>query len=293
MAELIDSQNRPLSFKSLVLEDHSLYARHTDEPIAVDVLHQHLDAATPRRGAQKEPRLKDVDTAYTERRLKYASRILAYLMRHEPYYYSSQQNRTALNKLAHPMQKRLALKEHASKPKAGLTKDIEAIYGNGGPQLDFLLAEVRRADEGSKGRRAEIEGSLSELAIFLLAARNLTGEATDRYSIIPSTNEQDRGAITEDGMHHGYDFMVIRSDNTRIPLQVKTGLPHPDRHYPEHILVVSVAELIDGQDVPPRALAEALYAEITGARDQNTQLIETASERLFAAFDTYEIASDR
>jgi hypothetical protein len=287
MTEIIDSHSRALSLKSLVLEDHSLYARHTDEPVAVDLVHQHLNETSRDRAPTKEPRLRDVDEAYTKRRLKYAGRILAHLMRHEPCYYSSQQNRTALNKLAHPMQKRLALKECGGVPKAALTKDIEAIYGNGGPQLGFLLSEARHADEGSKGRLGEIEGSLSELAVFLLVARSLTGEDTDRYSIVPSTNEQDRGEITEDGLRHGFDFTVIRDDAVRIPLQVKTGIPHPDRRYPEHILVVSVAELIDGENASPRELAEALDSEISGASNYNKQLIDTASERLFTAFDSY------
>lgn len=287
MTEMIDSRRRPLSLKSLVLEDHSLYARHSDEPVAVDVLHQHIRTEIPPQTPSKELRLEDVDAAYKGRRLKYADKVLSHLMRHEPYFYSSRQNRIVLNRLAHPIQKRLALKEYGGTPTADLAKDIEATYGNGAHQLEFLLTELRRADQYNSGLRSEIEGSLSELTAFLLVTRPLTGEDTDRYLIVPSTNAQDNGPVTEDGLHHGYDFTAVRSDTTRIPLQIKTGITHKDKRYSDHILVISIAELIDGENTSPRALAEALHSEITGTGTYSEQLIETASERMFAALDGY------
>jgi hypothetical protein len=289
MTEILNSRSRPLSLKSLVLEDHSLYARHTDEPVSVSVLHRHIDTAVPHSAPQKELHLEDVDTAYKERRLKYADYVLNHLTRCEPSYYSAYQNRTTLNKLAHPVQKQLALNAYNGRPTPDLAKDIEAIYGNGAPQLEFILSELRHADRYSPGVRAEIEGGLSELTIFLLLARSLTGEDTDRYLITPSTQAQDNGPVTADGLHHGYDFIVIRTDdNARIPVQVKTGVTRTDKHYAEDILVISVAELVDGQNTSPRALAEALHSEISSTKTYNAELIETASRRLFIALDAYK-----
>lgn len=289
MTEILNSRPQALSLKSLVLEDHSLYARHTDEPVSVNFLHRYIDTAPPRSTPKKELRLEDVDTAYKERRLKYADYVLGHLMRYEPCYYSSYQNRTMLNKLAHPVQKKLALNAYNGTPAPDLAKDIEAIYGNGAPQLDFILSELHRADRYSPGVRAEIEGGLSELTVFLLLARPLTGESTDRYLTIPSTQSEDNGPVTEGGLHHGYDFVVIRTDDsTRIPVQVKTGATGGEKRYAEDILVVSVAELVDGQKTSPRALAEALHSEIGNTKAYKEELIETASRRLFTALDAYK-----
>jgi hypothetical protein len=232
-------------------------------------------------------RLKDLDQAYADQDIDRAQAILDRLANNEPYFYSSYQNRITLNQLAHPIQRHLTLDHVDDAAVRDSFKDIEAIYGRGSDQLNFLLTQAYLNHDQNPGLRAEIEGGLSELTIFLLTARSLTDETIDPYLIIPSTEAQDWAKITPDGLHHGLDFTVIRSrDNTQIPVQVKTSRTRAAQ-YPRDILVVYVADLVRDNNATPQLLAEALYFDINGAQNSDTSLIEAASKRLFNAFDNY------
>lgn len=290
MTEVINSSSPTTFTESLVLDGHALYRKDSDTPVPVDAIYHHLlegglgDTTLP-------PRIEDLDLAYDMRRIKYARQILARLTRYEPYSYSSGQNRIALNDLAHPMHRYLAIKEFHGTVKPELTKDIEAVYGRGGDQLGFLLAQLEEHAEANAALGADIEGGLSELTFFLLTARQLTDEDTNPYLIIPSTSAQDNARVTGDHLHHGYDFTVIRqSDNTHIPVQVKTRTTHL-KSYPEEILIISIADLVNDNYATPRMLAEAMYFEVSGAQNFDETLIDAASKRLFAALDTYPAAA--
>jgi hypothetical protein len=291
MTEVLNASDQLSLPKSLVLDDHNLYTHHSDEPIPVDMIHDLLiDRDTS--PLPRPPRLEDVDEAYARRRIKQAGWILRQLTRYEPCYYSSSQNRIAINQLAHPIQKRLAVQQYGGAPSIDLIKDIEAIYGKCSEQLEFLLCQLDEARDATPGLRANIEGSLSEFTIFLLLTRQLSGYDTDPYLVIPSTQAQDNARITSDGSHQGYDFTVVRRrDNTHIPLQVKTSTTRAGDCYPDHILVVSVAGLVDSETTSPHTLAEALYFEVSNAQSYDIELIETASKRLFNALDTYQAPS--
>lgn len=286
MTEVLHSRHHTQLSESLILDDHTLYDRRSNKPIPVSLVHRHLMADSSRQ-LHWQPRLEDIDEAYTTRRLEHAGWIIDQLTKHEPVYYSSNQNRIALNKLAHPMQERLALAQRGETPPVELRKDIEAIYGSGVEQLKFLLEQHYTIGDASPGTQSHIEGSLSELTVFLLAARSLTGEDTDPHLIMPSTYAQDYAPILKDGTRQGYDFTVVRNDGTHIPLQVKTSTGHVDKYYADHILVVSIAELIDGTTTDPHGLAEAMYFEISNAQTYNRELIDTAAARLEVAFAAY------
>jgi hypothetical protein len=285
MTEALNSSRR-ISFKEgLTLDDHALYTKNSNNPIPADAIYHYLDESELGTTTSM-PGIKDLDRAYEKQNIKRARHILNHLTRYEPLTYSSGQNRIALNSLAHPMHRYLVTADYQEAPSGGrLAKDIEAIYGHGGAQLAFLLEQFN--EHTNPGLRAEIEGSLSELTIFLLATRSLTDEMPNPYLVLPSTEAQDRARITADGIHHGFDLSVIRQhDNTHIPVQVKTSTTYA-AEYPDHILVVSVADLVRDNNATPRMLAEAMYFEISGATTNDTQLIEAASKRLFKAFDNY------
>jgi hypothetical protein len=287
MTELLKSSQPIASRERFILDDHSLYSKSSNIPVPTDAIYHYLDnnelgATTP------TPRIEHVDAAYRDRRAKRAGAMLARLTLYEPVAYSATYNRIVLNSLAHPIQRYLAMKEYGGTIPKPLTKEIEAIYGQGADQLGFLMEQFSNYDGTDSGLQSDIEGGLSELTVFLLTARELTDDSVNPYLIIPSTEAEDRAHITPDGMHHGFDFSVIRQrDNVRIPVQVKTGSTYTAK-YPEDILVVSVAELVRDNNASPHNLAEAMHFEISGAQNYDTQLIDAASKRLFNAFDNYQ-----
>lgn len=287
MTEVFNPSRPPAFKKSLVLDDHTFYQKDSTSPLPVDAIYYYL-AKGELGPVTRTPRIEDLDDAYKNRCIKYARDILNRLTRYEPCYYSSAQNRVSMNNLAHPIQRYMAKNENQEIPSAGrLAKDIEAIYGHGGEQLGFLLEQLDEYGHVNPGLRAEIEGSLSELTVFLLGARSLTDDPRSDYLMVPSTEAQDRAPVTADGLHHGFDLRVVRRcDNVDIPLQVKTSTVHVAQ-YPDDILVVSVAELVGDRSSTPRQLAEALYFDISGSRNCNSELIESASKHLFKAFDNY------
>lgn len=288
MTEVLNSSQPPAFKESLILDDHTLYSKDSTSPLPVDAIYYYLDKGEL-GPVTRTPRVEDLDDAYKNRCIKYAREILNRLTRHEPCYYSSQQNRVALNNLAHPIQRYLAKDENQEIPTGGrLAKDIEAIYGHGSEQLGFLLEQLDEYGHVNPGLRAEIEGSLSELIVFLLPLRNVADGLDSDYLIVPSTEAQDRGSITADGLHHGFDLRAIRRrDNTHIPVQVKTSTVHTAQ-YPNTILVVSVADLVRDNESTPQQLGEAIYFEISGSQNCDIELIEAASKRLFKAFDNYQ-----
>jgi hypothetical protein len=239
-----------------------------------------IDPASP-------PRIEDLDEAYKKREIKYARAILNYLMRHLPY--SSDQNRITLNQLAHPLQQRIAIEQQGGVASQDLVKDIEAVYDHAAEQLKSLISQAETF-QGTP-EYADIIGSLSELNIFLLSARSLTGEDSDAYSLIPSTNAEDKARLTREGIRQGIDFKVIRrSDGVQIPLQVKTSA-YPGKIYSSDILVVPVNDLVydPGRRKPASSidLSRAMLAEIEGRQDDDSELIDLAQQRLFSTFENY------
>ena len=272
----------------LVLDDHALYARHTNEPVPASMLYSQLLSTSSERRMPvvRAPRLEDAEAAYAKRRIKLAGTILAKLTEGEPCYYSNTQNRTALNKLAHPIHKLLALRQYGGTAPDSLAKEIEAIHGDGADQLKFVIDEYQRTNGDAVGYRRNIEGGQSELIFFHLITRTLTGDGNDPYMVVPSMTSEDMGVIDETGVHHGFDFTVVRmSDGLRIPTQVKTN--PTEKQYPATVLVVSIAELINDETIAPANLAQALYAEIASTGPYDEQLIASASERLFAKLDNF------
>lgn len=261
--------------------DRELFAVSLSQPAQVDE-QLFIDPASP-------PRIDDLDEAYKKRELKYARAILNYLTRRLHSFYSPDQNRIALNQLAHPLQQRLVIEQQGGAAPHDLAKDIEAVYGYAAEQLKFL---VEQADTmRGTPEYADIIGSLSELNIFLLAVRPLTGEDSDAYSLIPSTNAEDKARLTHEGIRQGIDFKVIRRrDNVQIPLQVKTSA-NPNKVYSSDILVIPVNDLVydPGRRKPASSidLSCAILAEIEGRQDYDCDLIDLAQERLFITFDNY------
>jgi hypothetical protein len=234
--------------------------------------------------------LKDLDKAYESRTVKYARAVLNYLTRYLPYSYSPQQSRIALNQLAHPIQQRIAIEQEGGIIPEDLTKDLEAIYGRGAEQLQFLFDQIE--DSARTSEHKHIVGAISELTIFLLANRKLNGDASDSYSVIASTEAEDRARLTPKEIRQGIDFKAIRrSDNTVIPLQIKT-IPREDQVYIPGILVVAVSDLIydPGRTTQLSSfdLARAILAEIEGDRHCDVDLIDMAEQRLFMTLDNYQ-----
>jgi hypothetical protein len=286
MTEVINSSQPHIASESLVLDGHKLYTKNTNLPVSPYTLYDHLD--TDKLNATTlTPRIEHVDRAYKNGKIDLARYILDRLTRDEPATYSSTQSRIALKNLARPIQDYLVLTEKCAEIPATLPKDIEAIYGQGGDQLAFLIEQFDMHQNVDGDQRTYIEGSLSELTVFLLSTRELTDDTTNPYLIVPSTEGQDYSHITADGRRHGFDLLAVRQrDNVHIPIQVKTSFTRQAK-YADDILVVSVADLVRDNNASPRNLAEALYFEVNGAQNCDTALIEAASKRLFAALDTY------
>jgi len=272
--------------ESLVLDRHNLYTKQSNLPVPAYTLFTYLD--TDKLNATTlTPRIDHVDHAYRSGKHDLARYILQRLTRQEPTSYSSTQSRIALKNIARPIQDYLVLKKDRREIPITLPKDIEAAYGRSSDQLAFLIEQFDIHHNVDSGVQSYIEGSLSELTVFLLSARQLTDDTTNPYLVVPSTEDQDRGYITADGKRHGFDLLAIRQhDNTRIPIQVKTSFTRQVQ-YGDDILVVSVADLIQNSTATPRNLAEALYFEINGAQHCDTALIEAASKQLFNALDNY------
>ena len=291
MTEVMDTGDTAAFSDNLILDDQKLYSSESLHPVPVKYIHDRIALSAKKTEMAPTPRIEDLDKAYSNRRIKYARAVLDYLTRHVPYFYSPRQNRIALNQLAHPIQQQLAIEQYDGVAPADLPKEIEAIYGYGAKQLKFLLDQEETIRNPHV--HANVEGGLSEMTVFLLATRRLTGEAGDPYLIIPSTEAEDNGPVASDGVHYGFDFKVIRRrDGVVIPLQVKTSLVDAVSYH-EDILVVSVADLVYDRDdtyavkPAPLTLARSIYFEIEGARNYDEALIEMAEERLFSAFDRY------
>jgi hypothetical protein len=289
MTEVMDAGGTGAFDNSFVLDEENLALEESTQLFPVEDPYTHIDK--PRFGSMAPSlRLGDLDKAYSKRKIKYARAVLDRLTFHPPYCYSPQQNRIALNQLAHPIQQLLATEQYGGKVPDELGKDIEAIYGHGAQQLGFLLDQEATTQDPSI--RRNITGSLSELSIFLLAARGYRSDTSDRYLIVPSAEDEDYGKITPGDIHHGFDLKVIRRrDDVVIPLQVKTSAAHA-KTYAENILVVSVADLIYDKkrstQPAPLDLAHAMYFELQGARNFDEQLITRARDRLVTQFSLYE-----
>ena len=291
MTEVMDTGDTAAFSDNLVLDDHKLYTSESLHPIPVKYIHDRIAPRAKKIEMAPTPRIEDLDKAYSNRRIKYARAVLDYLTRHVPYFYSPRQNRIALNQLAHPIQQQLAIEQYGGTMPSELPKEIEAIYGYGAEQLKFLLDQ--EASIHNPHIHANVEGGLSELTVFLLATRHLTGEVSDPYYIVPSTEAEDNGPVTPEGVHHGFDFKVIRRhDGIQIPLQVKTS-PVRTVPYVDDILVVSVADLVQDRTnartvtPTPLTLARSIYFEIEGAQNYDEKLITMAEQRLLTAFDSY------
>lgn len=286
MTEVINSAQPRIAPESLVLDRHKLYTKQSNLPVSTYTLFDHLDT-DKLSAATLTPRIDHVDRAYRSGKHDLARYILNRLTRHEPMTYSPTQSRITLKHIARPIQDYLVLKKDRKEIPATLPKDIEAAYGQSSDQLAFLIEQFDTYHNVDAGVQSYIEGSLSELTVFLLSARELTDDTTNPYLVVPSTEDQDRGYITDDGKRHGFDLLAIRQrDNARIPIQVKTSFTR-QAEYAEDILVVSVADLVRDNTATPRNLAEALYFEINGAQHCNTALIEAASRQLFNALENY------
>ncbi|HEX7483993.1 MAG TPA: hypothetical protein VF281_02470 [Candidatus Saccharimonadales bacterium] len=289
MTEVINTGNTKAFKDRFVLENRQLYSFTSAQPVPVEYVYDHIIDDEKPVEMSATPRLEDLDAAYKNRAVKYARAVLNYLTRYLPYSYSSQQGRIALNQLAHPIQQRVAIEQDGGDVSEDLTKDLEAIYGRGAEQLQFLLDQIDSSSRVSEC--TDIIGALSELTVFLLPNRHLMGDESDNYSIIASTEAEDKARLTRKGIRQGIDFKAIRrSDNVLIPLQVKTSV-REDKVYSPEILVVAVNDLIYDpgrvKKVTSIDLARAMLAEIEGEPNCDVDLINLAEERLFASLDNY------
>lgn len=107
-------------------------------------------------------------------------------------------------------------------------------------------------------------GSESEIAYFALPNHDLTGEDNDRYTVLPSTLEQDQQlGPNASGESQRFDFIVRdRQEGTTIRSQVKSGHSFRER-YAEDILVVHMSDL-SGDSHSIRDLEDALLADVRG-----------------------------
>ena len=295
MTEVINTGGERGFRDRFVLDNRQLYSLASAQPVPVEYVYDHIiDDKTPIE-IPITPRIEDLDEAYKNRAVKYARAILNYLTRYLPYSSPSQQGRIALNQLAHPIQQRFLIEQQGGMISEDLGKDLEAIYGRGAEQLQFLLEQASDVTRASEFR--EIVGTVSELTIFLLANRHLAGDMTDRYSVVSSTEAEDKARLTRKGVRQGIDLKAIRRlDNVLIPLQVKTSM-HDDKVYSPEILVIAVNDLMYDpgrmKKVSSLDLARAMLIEIEGGSNYDIDLLDMAEQRLFAALDHYQPATPK
>ena len=130
----------------------------------------------------------------------------------------------------------------------------------------------------------DLRGDLSELLILALTARDINGSPKDRYTILPTTTQQDRlGENFDDSeLLQRFDYIVKKRRNGKtIPIQVKTSQHTTTKHYHPRIVVISTVKLAGGNRTRLGQLQDALIHEVGGdATTEEVDQIETATKTL-------------
>jgi len=135
----------------------------------------------------------------------------------------------------------------------------------------------------------DIEGTLSELTIFSLTARDIQGLPEDPLTILPSMRTQDSTPhLRSFRKNPNFDFVVRRrARGTVIPLQVKTSLHYNPDEYRPSIAIVSTVDIAGGR-VANQKLRLALIADSHGqATEEQVELIESSKKKLDLLYENH------
>lgn len=179
-------------------------------------------------------------------------------------------------------------------------------YGNREPALSSvyhdtvkLIAYLREWQDGAihAGLTYEdpliedLKGDLSELLILALTARDIQGDPKDKYTILPTTTQQDRSGehFDDSNLLQRFDYIVKkRRTGKTIPIQVKTSSNTPTKHYHPRIAVISTVKLAGGNWALLEQLQDALIHEVNGeATSADIERIETTSKQLRKIYKTH------
>src|SRR5690606_13801442 len=118
-----------------------------------------------------------------------------------------------LKEIALPMYYRAA-QEQIGEAYVDTAGDVSAMYSYTVDLMEFVRHRVDilrhkpvRTEQETITLRLD-QGALSEITVFALLSRELLGDDDDKYTILPASQQEDRGS-TVDGIHNGIDFKVI------------------------------------------------------------------------------------
>ena len=187
------------------------------------------------------------------------------------------ESKKAMRQFREPLRRRLYLDKSSLPTPIEISQDIEAIYGESVELLDTLDHHYHQSL--SPQDKAQCRGMRSEILVFSLLARDMTGEECDKYTAIPSTIEEDIQPIRQHS-RQGYDCRLIyRESGDTLKLQVKTSNRGAQKYrYDSTITMVSVEE-IAGNSEQVQPLIDALVSEVDGS-DFDEEIVKKSQERL-------------
>lgn len=164
-----------------------------------------------------------------------------------------------------------------------LAKEVEAVHSTTVDLLEKLRLILDETEPTYEDGERYV-GYAGELTVMALICRGNSGNASDRYDILPTSQQSDRGDKPgRDGVRNGVDFILIDYETGNDKhLQIKTTAAH--YRYADGITVISTTTIAGGTRRDVRELQSALIAECNGtATDEQIQHIELATGRLEAA----------